>query len=508
MVKSHLDVLIVGAGVSGIGVACHLTQEYPEKRFAIIERRQDMGGTWDLFKYPGIRSDSDMFTFGYNFKPWVNPQTLADGPAIKSYVKEAAAENSVDQHIRYGRRMVAAEWSSDESLWTVTVELENGGGQEQYTCSFLMGCTGYYNYDAGYRPQFPGEENYKGFKIHPQHWPEDLDYTGKKVVVIGSGATAVTLVPAMADRTAHITMLQRSPTYIFSWPAIDPLSAFLQKYFPKMWAYRISRFRNIRFQRYLYKISQKLPNFMRNRLLNAARKHLGDDVDMRHFSPEYGPWDQRMCVVPDADMFNVVREGKASVVTDHIETFTEAGIRLKSGQELEADIVITATGLSLQMLGGAEIRVDGKAQNLNDHLMYKSVLLEGIPNIGVIIGYINASWTLKVDIATEYVCRLLRHMDKKGYRKVMAIDDKGCRTDHVVFGALTSGYVKRANKVMPRQGTEGPWVMTQDYMRDANELRYAPIEDEYLSFDDRQPAGRPGMTARVGGTLKAVVGRV
>ncbi len=508
MSNNHFDVLIIGAGVSGIGAAVHLQRECPGKSYAILERRQAIGGTWDLFKYPGIRSDSDMFTFGYNFKPWINPQTLADGPSIKRYVEEAADENGVDQHIRYGIRMVAADWDTASSRWTVTVRHEGSGEQEEYSCHFLLGCTGYYNYDEPYRPDFPGEKKFKGQMIHPQHWPEDLDYSGKKVLVVGSGATAVTLVPAMADKAAHVTMLQRSPTYIFSWPAIDPLSAKMQKHLSEKMAYRIARARNVRFQRYLYRLSQKRPNLIRRWILSAARKRLGDSVDMRHFSPTYGPWDQRMCIVPDGDLFNVVREGKASVVTDHIDTFTEKGIRLKSGEELEADIIVTATGLSLQMFGGAQLRVDGKPAPINERVTYKGTLLEGIPNVAMIFGYINASWTLKVDIASEYICRLLKHMDRKGYRKVVPRDPSDHRTDHTVFGALSSGYVKRANKVMPRQGTAPPWYVTQDFMRDAPDLRYSPIEDEYLSFDDRAPAGAPSLTAKLGGGLKAVVGRV
>lgn len=508
MSEQYFDVLIIGAGVSGIGAACHLNRECPDKSYAIIERRKAIGGTWDLFRYPGIRSDSDMFTFGYNFKPWLNAQTLADGPSIKRYVEEAASENGVDKNIHFGLKMLSADWSSKDARWTVAVLDEASGETQHFSCNFLLNCTGYYNYDQGFRPEFPGEENYKGVKIHPQHWPEDLDYSGKKVVVIGSGATAVTLVPSMADKAAHVTMLQRSPTYIMSVPAVEPVTATLQKYLPEKLAYRLTRARNVRFQRLLYSLSRKRPNFMRRFLLSAARKRLGGQVDMADFTPRYNPWDERMCMVPDGDLFNVVRDGKAAVVTDTIDSFTENGIKLQSGKTLDADIIVTATGLNVQMLGGAKFTVDGRPAPVNERLTYKGVLLEGIPNTAMVFGYINASWTLKADIAAEYVCRVLNHMTANGYSKVVPKDGGDHKTEHTVFGALSSGYVQRANAVMPRQGTGGPWLVTQDFIRDAPDLRFSPLEDEYLSFDDRAPAGTPSMTAKMGGTLKAVVSRV
>lgn len=507
MSKQHFDVLIIGAGVSGIGLGCHLSRKCPDKSFAILERRQAMGGTWDLFKYPGIRSDSDMFTFGYNFKPWMNPQTLADGPAIKEYVAEAAAEHGVDKKIRYGRKVLHANWSNKAKRWTVTVELEESGEQEEYSCNFLLGCTGYYNYDEGYKPDFQGEKDFKGRIIHPQHWPTDLDYKGKKVVVIGSGATAVTLIPAMADDTAHITMLQRSPTYIFSLPSVDPISSNLQKTLPDKTAYRLARARNIGFQRVTYGLARQRPKVVRRYILNQARRYLQGKVDMRHFSPHYDPWDQRVCAVPDGDLFKVLRKGKASIVTDHIECFTEKGIRLKSGAELEADIIVTATGLNIQMMGGATLSVDDVPVDISQRVTYKSMMVEGVPNAAVIFGYVNASWTLKVDIAAEYLCRLLNHMDRKGYCKVVPEGGAEHITHDSVFGALNAGYVQRSASSMPRQGDSGPWRVTQDYIRDIPVLRYGPIEDDCLRFDDGSPGKAPGVANQVFSSLKTVLGR-
>lgn len=507
MKQQHFDVLIIGAGVSGIGLGCHLTQKCPLKTFAILERRQAMGGTWDLFRYPGIRSDSDMFTFGYEFKPWISAQTLADGPAIKAYVQEAAAEYGVDRKIRYGRKVLAANWADKERRWTVRVLREDNGQTEEYSCDFLLGCTGYYNYDAGYRPVFPGEETFKGTVVHPQHWPEDLDYRDKKVVVIGSGATAVTLIPAMAKDTAQITMLQRSPTYIYSLPAIDPISANLQKTLPARTAYRLARLRNIGFQRVTYSLARQRPEFIRRRILDDARRRLNGKVSMRHFTPSYDPWDQRICAVPDGDLFNVLRRGKASIVTDHIASFTESGIRLQSGAELQADIIVTATGLNVQMLGGAELTVNEKPVPISDRVTYKSLMLEGVPNAAIIFGYVNASWTLKVDIAAHYLCRLLNHMDAKGYRKVVADGGQAHATEACVFGALNAGYVQRAAAEMPRQGESGPWRVSQDYVRDIPLLRYAPIEDDCLRFDDGPAANAAGWAAQISGGLRTALGR-
>lgn len=478
----HFDVLILGAGVSGVGAACHLRRECPGKSVVLLERRGDIGGTWDLFRYPGIRSDSDMYTFGYNFRPWTEPKVLADGPSIKSYVHETAREYGITEHIRYRRRAVRADFDSDRDLWTVTAEREDARRTETYTCRFLLGCTGYYNYDTGYRPDFPGESRFRGPVIHPQHWPEDLDYTGKRVVVIGSGATTITLVPAMAGDAAHVTMLQRSPSYIASLPAFDRLGMALRRFLPEMAVYRIARTRNILLQRTFYKVSQHWPHFVRRLLQKGPRRWLGEDFDLRHFDPHYNPWDQRVCVVPDGDLFRVLREGKASIVTDHIETFTENGIRLRSGRELEADIIVSATGLDLQVLGGMELAVDGGSVPVHDRLTYKGVMLEGVPNAAIVIGYINASWTLKADIASEYVCRLLGYMQRHGYTRVVPEDHEGCKTDGTIMDALNAGYVRRAADRLPRQGSRIPWRVTHDYFRDAPMLRHGRIDDGWLRF--------------------------
>lgn len=479
----HLDVLIIGAGISGIGAACHLTRKSPGKRYAILERRQAMGGTWDLFRYPGIRSDSDMYTFGYNFKPWTQPKVLSDGADIKDYVQETARDYGVDRHIQYGIKVTHAAWSSATQTWTVSAEREESGEALSFTCSFLLGCTGYYNYDRGFQPDFAGLDQYQGTFIHPQHWPEDLDYSGKKVVVIGSGATAITLVPNLAGKAAHVTMLQRSPTYILSLPAIDPVSSRMMKVLPAMVAYRISRTRNIALQRSMFRMARNRPKAMRRLLLMMVHKQIGNSCDMRHFTPSYNPWDQRLCVVPNGDLFKAIRRGQASVATDEIDTFTKNGIRLKSGETLEADIVVSATGLNVQLLGGVQVQVDGKPVNSSEHLMYKGVMLEGVPNAALVVGYTNASWTLKADIAAEYVCRLLNYMDKHGQGQVVARDDTASiEAGETILGGLNSGYIQRAADILPRQGVRRPWRILQDYMRDVPALRHAPIRDKALHF--------------------------
>lgn len=483
MTVQHVDVLIIGAGVSGIGMACHLKRECPGKSMAILERRQALGGTWDLFRYPGIRSDSDMFTFGYNFRPWTGAQVLADGASIKQYVSDTAREHGVDKHIRFGRSVTTAAWSSPDKHWTITAENGQTGSVETWTASFLVGCTGYYNYDHGYTPDFPGVQDFRGQIVHPQHWPEDLDYHNKRIVVIGSGATAITLVPTLAEHAAQVTMLQRSPTYLMPLPSTDQLTLLTQKLFSPGLAYRITRARNISVARWLYNRSRKSPRFMRWLFLAIIRRQLKGSADMRHFTPDYNPWDQRLCVVKDGDLFEAVKSGKAAIKTDHIERFTEAGIRLKSGEELSADIIVPATGLELQMLGGIRPVIDGKPMTLNDKVVYKNVMIENMPNAGMVFGYTNLSWTLKVDIASEYLCRLLNHMDRHGYRVAVPRDNGNSKADETVLGSLDAGYIKRAADRLPRQGTHGPWKAEQDYMKDVKTLRFEPIEDGYLEFD-------------------------
>ncbi|MEC7118549.1 MAG: NAD(P)/FAD-dependent oxidoreductase [Pseudomonadota bacterium] len=486
MTAQHFDVLIIGAGISGIGLACHLRRDCPNKRFAILERRQAIGGTWDLFRYPGIRSDSDMSTFGFNFRPWTQSKVLADGPAIRQYVQETADEYGVTQHIHFGRQVLHASWSSSQKRWTITVTNEATNQQEQWTCDFLLGCTGYYNYDQGFQPYFKGQENFKGQIIHPQHWPENLDYSGKRVVIIGSGATAITLVPAMTDKAAHVTMLQRSPTYIATVPSVDFVYDNMKKVLPESVAYRLTRARNINLQKLIFSLSKQQPKLVKRLLLAGVRHQLRDTVDMKHFTPSYNPWDQRLCVVPDGDLFKVLRKGKASIVTDHIDHLTETGILLKSGEHIDADIVVSATGLNVQLMGSSTVDIDGKALEISKHLTYNSIMVEGVPNAAIIFGYTNASWTLKVDIAADYICRLLNHMDKKGYSMVVAKDTEGCATEDTVLGGLSSGYIMRAVNSLPKQGKKAPWKVLNDYSADRVNLPKAGFNDEFLHFEGKK----------------------
>lgn len=476
------DVLILGAGISGIGMACHLARECPEKRVAILERRNAIGGTWDLFRYPGIRSDSDMFSFGYAFRPWHDYKVLADGPSIRQYIADTAREYGVDRYIRFGVKVEAASWSTEQRRWTVIARQQDTGEALTFTCQYLVPCTGYYNHDHGYLPHFAGQERFNGLRIHPQHWPEDLDYHGKRVVVIGSGATAVTLVPAMAGKATHVTMLQRSPGYIFSVPAYDKISATLDRVLPTRWVYRLARWRNIRMQRLIYKAARRWPRRIRSWLLAHVEKQVGTGVDMRHFTPGYNPWDERLCAVPDGDLFTVIREGKASVVTDHIETLTEDGILLKSGKVLKADIIVTATGLQLQSLGGMTLRVNGRQLGPGDLMTYKGVLLQDVPNLAYLFGYTNAPWTLKIDMAASYVCRLLKHMDAGDFDMVTAHAPSDEMLDESILGSLQSGYVQRGQGVLPRQGRGLPWRVLHNLEADRKMLLKQAIADPALEF--------------------------
>ena len=478
------DVLIIGAGVSGIGMACTLARECPGKRYAILERRQRIGGTWDLFTYPGVRSDSDMLTYGYSFRPWQDAKVLADGGTIRNYLAETAREQAVDRHIRYGLKIERAEWSSAKRRWTVTALDEASGEARLFMCMQLLMCTGYYNHEAGYTPSFPGVDNFSGRVVHPQHWPQDLTLAGQRVVVVGSGATAMTLVPAIAPEAAHVTMLQRSPTYVLSVPSRDLATEKLARYMPRRWAFAFARKRNTVLARWIYQACRKWPHKMRGFLLKQAAKHLhGSTTDIAHFTPRYMPWDQRLCIVPDADLFGALRSGKASVETDEIAGFEGRQITLRSGKQLAADVLVTATGLDVQVFGGTQVSVDGVPYEPQQHMLYKGVLLEDLPNFAWIVGYTSLSWTLKADLLAGYLCRLLRHMDERGLGVFVARDKGEHRTAQSIMGGLTSGYITRADGKMPRQGKAGPWAVGNHYPSDKAMLLGEPVDDGVLAFE-------------------------
>ncbi|WP_180092980.1 MULTISPECIES: NAD(P)/FAD-dependent oxidoreductase [unclassified Acinetobacter] len=495
--EKQVDILIVGAGISGVGLAAHLSKNCPNRSFEIIERRESFGGTWDLFKYPGIRSDSDMSTFGFNFKPWKKSSVLADGPSIKGYLSEVIDEYKIKEKIHFQHRVVSANYDSLTRKWSVVIE-DAKKKQQTWVANFVFGCTGYYNYDQGFQPEFKGQEKFKGTFIHPQHWPENFNYAGKKVVIIGSGATAITLVPAMAKGGAgHVTMLQRSPTYIASVPSIDIIYDKMRKVLPEDVAYKLTRARNIGVQRAVYAVAQKQPKLLRKFLLKSIELQLKGKVDMKHFTPDYNPWDQRLCVVPDGDLFKILREGRASVETDQIESFTENGIQLKSGKHLDADVVISATGLNIQILGGISATIDGQPLNTSKHMLYRGVMVSDVPNMAMIIGYINASWTLKVDIASEYICKLINYMDQNGYNQVIPQGDATELLEDTVMGSLTSGYIARAADVMPKQGKHAPWKVSNNYLADRKELKHASFEDGVLKFEKKsdQVAAKPRLVS-------------
>jgi len=479
--SEHLDVLIVGAGLSGIGAAHHLQEAFPDRSYAIFEARHELGGTWDLFRYPGIRSDSDMHTLGYRFRPWTRSKSITDGDSILEYVRQTAREAGIDRRIRFGHRAVRVEWSSEEMAWTVEAERE-GGEAVRVTCAYLWICSGYYRYDEGFTPKFEGSDRFAGEIIHPQHWPADLEYEGKRVVVIGSGATAVTLVPAMAERAAQVTMLQRSPAYIASLPAEDPIANRLRRWLPDRAVYSIVRWKNVLLQTAFYQLSRRRPEVVKRMIRRGVEKELpaGYDVD-KHFTPRYNPWDQRMCLVPNGDLFAAIRAGRAAVVTDTIERFTEHGIELHSGEELEADVIVTATGLNLLFLGGIELVVDGEPVDVPRTMTYKGMMLSGVPNCAFTVGYSNASWTLKADLTSEYVCRLLAHMDAHRYAKsVPEITDP--TVEEVPLLNLNSGYVLRSLDQFPKQGSKEPWKLRQNYVFDIRTIRRGPIDDGAMRF--------------------------
>ena len=477
MPAEHVDVLVVGAGLSGVGFACHLQEHCPGKTYAILEARDAIGGTWDLFRYPGIRSDSDMFTLGYAFRPWEDGKAIADGPDIRSYIRDTARERDVEDKVRFHHRVVRGEWSSADARWRVEAERTDTGETVELTCNFVYGATGYYRYDEGFTPEFEGTERFEGTIVHPQFWPEDLDYTGKRVVVIGSGATAVTLVPAMAGDAAHVTMLQRSPSYVVTLPAEDPIANWLRRRLPAQRAYEIVRWKNVLMMLGSFNVSRRFPDFMRKVIRRGVERNLpeGYDVDT-HFNPRYNPWDQRMCLVPDNDLFDAIGAGTASVVTDQIETFTERGLRLASGAELEADVIVTATGLNLLILGGIEIEVDGEPVDYADKVAYKGMMLCDVPNLALALGYTNASWTLKCDLVAQYVCRLINHMDAHGYEiATPAGPDPSVPVEP--FIDFSSGYVLRSIERLPKQGATQPWRLHQNWFRDIRLLRRGPVDD-------------------------------
>jgi cation diffusion facilitator CzcD-associated flavoprotein CzcO len=483
---SHFDVLIIGAGLSGIGAACHLVRKRPKTTFAILEARDAIGGTWDLFRYPGIRSDSDMSTFGYAFRPWNDSTAIADGHSILRYLAETAKAYGVDRHIRLGFKVVRASWRSENARWALDVHGPNGEKLE-FCCDFLFLCTGYYEYAEGYTPGWPGMERFAGRVVHPQKWPEDLRHDGERVVVIGSGATAMTIVPAIAAKAAHVVMLQRSPTYVVARPTEEAIAERLKEWLPARAAHAAVRWKNILLQMYLYRLSRRKPTAMRAQILKLAQAEIGPELKAtEYFNPRYNPWDQRMCIVPDGNLFAAMRAGKASIVNGEIETFTEIGLRLASGQEIEADLIVTATGLKVRLMGGVAIEVDGAPIDIASTTPYKGVMFSDIPNLASIFGYTNASWTLKSDLIAEYVCRLLGHMDRRGYAICTPRRDEAAIADEPTL-PLTSGYIERARHLLFKQGTKKPWRVSQNYALDVMGFRFGAIEDGALEFKRRGP---------------------
>jgi monooxygenase len=475
-----VDVVIVGAGISGISAAWHLQDRCPDKSYVILERRDNLGGTWDLFKYPGIRSDSDMFTLGFRFKPWTSEKAIADGSSIMAYLKETVAEYGIDTHIRYGHRVLGADWSDAENRWTLRVE--RGGEEVEIKAAFVFACSGYYNYDQGYSPEFAGSDDFEGTIVHPQHWSEDLDYEGKKIVVIGSGATAVTLIPALIDSGAgHVTMLQRSPTYIGSLPEVDPFTVRMNKLLPAKLAYVVNRWKFILFQTAQFQIARRFPQFFAKQLRTMAERRLPEGYDYdKHFTPSYKPWDQRVCIAPNGDLFKAIRKGTADVVTGTIERFTRSGIKLTSGEEIETDIIVTATGLNMQLLGGIKPTMNGEPIDLTSLMTYKGLMFSGIPNFAITFGYTNASWTLKADLVSEFVCRVLNYMDANGFDRVEP-QHPGDTVEALPLD-FTPGYFQRSVHLLPKSGSRAPWRLKQNYLLDLRLIRYGEIEEESLRF--------------------------
>ncbi|MEO8575383.1 MAG: NAD(P)/FAD-dependent oxidoreductase [Gemmatimonadales bacterium] len=479
--REHVDVLVVGAGLSGIGAAYYLQTLCPQKSYTILEGRGAIGGTWDLFRYPGVRSDSDMYTLGYRFRPWTNAEAIADGPSILSYIRGTAAEYGIDKNIRFDHRVRHASWSSDKSQWTVEAEVGRESDTVQLTCNFIYLCTGYYDYKKGFTPEWPNMETFGGQTIHPQKWPADLDYAGKRVVVIGSGATAVTLVPAMAKQAEHVTMLQRSPSYVVTLPTKDKIANWLRANLPGRVAYGITRWKNVLISLGLYGLARVHPDYFKGMVMKGVRRQLGADYDVKHFTPTYNPWDQRLCLVPDADLFRSIRSGKASVVTDTIDTFTANGIKLTSGDELDADIIVTATGLNLKLMNGLQLVVDGKPVNLATTMAYKGMMYSDVPNIASAFGYTNASWTLKCDLTSEYICKLLNHMDRHRFTQCTPRRSDPSVLEEPIL-SFSSGYVQRSLHVLPKQGSKKPWRLNQNYALDLLGVRFSSVEDGTMEF--------------------------
>ena len=483
MADERIDVLIVGAGLSGIGAACHLKRLCPSRSVAIVEARQALGGTWDLFRYPGIRSDSDMYTLGYSFRPWTGEKAIADGPAILQYLRDTAREHGIERQIRYGHRVRRAAWSSAEACWRVEIE-RDGGEVVRLQAAFLLMCGGYYDYDEGHTPVFPGRERFKGRVVHPQQWRDDIAYAGQRVVVIGSGATAVTLVPELAKQAAHVTMLQRSPTYMVSRPSVDGLARRLSRFTPQRVAHAITRWKNLLLAMVVFRLCRRQPQRAKAGMIKLVSQQLAPGYDVAtHFTPRYNPWEQRLCLVPDGDLFQAMKAGRASVVTDTIESFTETGLKLTSGAALEADLVVTATGLNLQVLGGLKVTVDGVPIDWAKTISYKGLMFDGVPNFASAFGYTNASWTLKSDLTCEYVCRLLNHMKAEGLRQCMPRNTDPTVTEQPWID-FSSGYVQRSLALLPKQGSRAPWKAYQNYARDIMALRWGRLDDGAMGFSN------------------------
>ncbi len=507
MTREHVDVLIVGAGISGIGAACRLQERCPGKTFAILEARGAIGGTWDLFRFPGIRSDSDMFTLSYPFRPWKGAQAIADGWSIRNYIEETARAQGVDERIRFHHRVARAEWSSQDSLWSIDVERTETGDTVEMTCGFLFSCTGYYRYDQGYTPEFEGIERFGGEVVHPQFWTEDIDHSGKRIVVIGSGATAVTVIPALAERAAHVTMLQRSPSYIISLPAVDPFARVLASVLPTRYAYPLVRWKNVLLALAIYGFSRRRPAETKRLIRKLLERRLppGYDIDT-HFKPSYDPWDQRMCIVPDGDFFEAISAGSVSVVTDRIRSFTETGIALESGAELEADMVVTATGLELVPIGGIGLSVDGEDVDLGQAFAYRGMMLSGVPNMAFSFGYSNQSWTLGSDLTATEVCRILSHMDRYGHTQCTP-QTRDPAVAPVQFVDLSAGYIRRAIDRFPKQGSQDPWRRVQSYTQNRRAFRRNPVDDPELEFSrangSAREASQPYLSAAPASTSPA-----